>query len=60
MAFVTLKPHAADKWAGKGAEFETELKKYSRERLPGFARPEWVYVLRDLPVRPCWRFECID
>lgn len=52
MAFVTLKAHAVKKWKGKAAEFETELKKFARSRLPGFACPEWVAVVEELPVCP--------
>lgn len=46
-AFVILRDAA--KWDGKPAEFEVELKEFSRPRLPGFARPEWVEVVPALP-----------
>jgi hypothetical protein len=50
MAFVLLRPQACSKWKGKDAEIEIELKKFSRPKLPGFARPEWVQVVDELPV----------
>lgn len=50
MAFVILKTQVAAKWAGKHAEFETELKRHAKTRLPGFACPEWVKVVEELPV----------
>lgn len=50
MAFVILRAEAAQRWAERHAEFETDLKKHARSRLPGFACPEWVQVVEDLPV----------
>ena len=50
MAFVILKTQVAAKWKGKHADFETELKKHAKTRLPGFACPEWVKVVEELPV----------
>lgn len=50
MAFVILRPAAAPRWAGRGADFEAELKRHARARLPGFACPEWVQVVEELPV----------
>ena len=50
MAFVILHPQRASKWKGKHDAFEEELKKHARTRLPGFACPEWVSVVEDLPV----------
>ncbi|KAG6911847.1 hypothetical protein DXG01_000094 [Tephrocybe rancida] len=41
--------HAA-KWVGRHEQFETDLKKHAKARLPGFACPEWVEVVPDLPV----------
>ena len=32
-----------------GEEFEIELKNFSKSRLPGFARPEWVEIVDALP-----------
>ena len=52
MAYVILRPEAVGKWEGKGAEggeFEKELIAHSRKHLPGFARPEWVEVVPELP-----------
>ena len=51
MAFVTLHADAIKKWKGRHHEFADVLKKYGRTRLPGFANPEWVKVVDDLPVR---------
>ncbi|KAL4268126.1 Acetyl-CoA synthetase-like protein [Pleurotus pulmonarius] len=49
MAFVILHPQHAEKWAGRHAEFERDLKEHAKQRLPGFACPEWVEVVPDLP-----------
>ncbi|OJT03517.1 hypothetical protein TRAPUB_5796 [Trametes pubescens] len=49
MAFVILHPQKAAKWKGRHAEFEQDLKKHARSRLPGFACPEWVSVVDELP-----------
>ncbi|EMD38100.1 hypothetical protein CERSUDRAFT_93621 [Gelatoporia subvermispora B] len=49
MAFVILHPQKLDKWTGKYDEFENDLKKHARVRLPGFACPEWVKVVDELP-----------
>lgn len=46
-AFVILTP--SSKFASDHAGFETELKRHAREKLPGFARPEWVQVTAELP-----------
>ncbi|KAI6007470.1 acetyl-CoA synthetase-like protein [Pisolithus albus] len=37
------------KWATDHAAFEVELKRHARERLPGFACPEWVQIVEELP-----------
>jgi len=50
MAFVILNPRCADKWIGRYHEFSENLKEYARTRLPGFACPEWVEVVPELPV----------
>lgn len=50
MAFVILHPQKAAKWKSRHAEFEQDLKKHARSRLPGFACPEWVSVVDELPV----------
>ncbi|CAK9781994.1 acetyl-CoA synthetase-like protein [Cutaneotrichosporon oleaginosum] len=48
-AFIILRPHAEPKWAGKEDEFHVELKTFVKPLLPGFARPEWVEVVPELP-----------
>lgn len=50
MAFVILRTQTIAKWKGKHKEFEVELRKHARQRLPGFACPEWVSVVDELPV----------
>lgn len=50
MAFIILKKDASQKWQGRHSEFEVELKTHARGRLPGFACPEWVQVVGELPV----------
>jgi len=50
MAFVVLHPQHADKWKGRHRLFEKDLKEHAKERLPGFACPEWVEVVPELPV----------
>jgi hypothetical protein len=52
MAYVILYAESARRWAGKHAEFSSALRAYARGRLPGFATPEWVVVVEELPVRP--------
>ena len=52
MAYVILHAESARRWAGKHAEFSSALRAYARGRLPGFATPEWVAVVKELPVRP--------
>ncbi|RDB15670.1 putative acyl-activating enzyme 1, peroxisomal [Hypsizygus marmoreus] len=49
MAFVTLHPQHSTKWTGKHHLFGDDLKKHARARLPGFATPEWVEVVPELP-----------
>ncbi|KZP31199.1 acetyl-CoA synthetase-like protein [Athelia psychrophila] len=49
MAFVVLHNHHAPNWEGKHDEFAVDLKKHAKERLPGFACPEWVVVTPELP-----------
>lgn len=50
MAFVTLHPQHSQRWAGRHSEFEQDLKQYARAQLPGFACPEWISVVSELPV----------
>jgi len=49
MAYIILRPESARRWDGKHAEFSSTLKTYARERLPGFATPEWIVVVEELP-----------
>ena len=51
MAFVILHPQHASHWHGRHHEFERDLKQHAKLRLPGFACPEWVEVVPELPVR---------
>jgi acyl-CoA synthetase (AMP-forming)/AMP-acid ligase II len=46
-AFVVLQPHCPLK--ERLHHFEDELKKFAARVLPGFARPEWVSVVAELP-----------
>ncbi len=50
MAFVKLHPEHTAKWVQRDAEFSKSLKEHARTRLPGFACPEWVLVVDELPV----------
>ena len=50
MAFVILHNTHKDKWHGKHDDFGKALKQYAKMRLPGFACPEWVTVVEELPV----------
>jgi len=49
MAFVVLHPRFVSSWKGRHNDFAKELKAYAKERLPGFACPEWVEVVQELP-----------
>jgi len=49
MAFVLLRPSGAKKWVLREKEFEVDLKKHARKTLPGFATPEWVKIVDELP-----------
>jgi acyl-CoA synthetase (AMP-forming)/AMP-acid ligase II len=50
MAFVILRQEHASKWKGNSGGFAAELIRHARARLPGFACPEWVQILDELPV----------
>jgi len=50
MAFVVLHPHHMLTWKGRHNEFSKKLKEFAKTRLPGFACPEWVEVVQELPV----------
>lgn len=49
MAFVILHPQHAAQWLGRHHEFSEELKQHAKSKLPGFACPEWVEVVSELP-----------
>jgi len=49
MAFVVLHPQFVSTWKGRHDDFVKELKAHAKERLPGFACPEWVEVVQELP-----------
>lgn len=50
MAFVTLHPQHQSEWQGKHDQLAADLKRYAKSRLPGFACPEWIEVVPELPV----------
>jgi acyl-coenzyme A synthetase/AMP-(fatty) acid ligase len=50
MAFVLLRPEHAPKWKDNHDGFATELIRHARTLLPGFACPEWVQIVDELPV----------
>lgn len=52
MAYVILHTESARRWAGKHAEFSSVLRAHARQRLPGFAIPQWVVIVEELPVCP--------
>ena len=52
MAYVILHTESTRRWVGKHAEFSSVLKAHARQRLPGFATPEWVVIVKELPVCP--------
>ncbi|KAJ2928934.1 hypothetical protein H1R20_g8292, partial [Candolleomyces eurysporus] len=49
MAFVILHPQHVARWKGRFHEFGENLKSHAKKRLPGFACPEWVEVVPELP-----------
>ncbi|KAG1757416.1 hypothetical protein EDB19DRAFT_1900942 [Suillus lakei] len=49
MAFVLLRPEHASKWKDSHDGFATELIRHARALLPGFACPEWVQIVDELP-----------
>lgn len=49
MAFVILHAASIEKWKNHDI-FARELKQFARKALPGFAIPEWVKVVSELPV----------
>lgn len=50
MAFVVLHPQHESRWKARHAAFAADLKEHAKSRLPGFACPEWVEVVPELPV----------
>jgi acyl-coenzyme A synthetase/AMP-(fatty) acid ligase len=50
MAFIILHPRHVETWKGRHEEFTKELKAHGRKTLPGFACPEWVQIVDQLPV----------
>ena len=50
MAFVVIHPQLVSSWKGRHNDFAKELKAHAKERLPGFACPEWVEIVQELPV----------
>lgn len=58
MAFVVLHPQYESIWKGRFHEFAHDLKNHAKSRLPGFACPEWVEVVPELPVRNRFRLLC--
>ena len=57
-AFVILKSQAISKWEGRHDVFSDELKAYAKVRLPGFACPEWVQIVKELPVLHQLQISC--
>ncbi|KAF9452623.1 acetyl-CoA synthetase-like protein [Macrolepiota fuliginosa MF-IS2] len=49
MAFVILHPQHATKWADRHHDFIKDMKEHAKARLPGFACPEWVEIVPELP-----------
>jgi len=49
MAFVILRPESAQKWQRQEPAFEKELIRFAKTKLPGFACPEWVSIVTELP-----------
>ncbi|KAI0307967.1 hypothetical protein B0F90DRAFT_1813320 [Multifurca ochricompacta] len=49
MAFVILHAGSAERWAGNHKGFSSALKAHARKRLPGFATPEWIAIVEELP-----------
>ncbi|KAK0421792.1 hypothetical protein EV421DRAFT_1894003 [Armillaria borealis] len=49
MAFVIIHPEHVARWSGRVDEFVKDLMEHAKARLPGFARPDWVEVVPELP-----------
>jgi acyl-CoA synthetase (AMP-forming)/AMP-acid ligase II len=50
MAWVILRPSREKKWERKEKEFEKDVIQFAKQRLPGFACPEWVRIVKDFPT----------
>jgi len=50
-AFIVFNREGQREWADSPKEFEAHLKASLKGKLPGFAIPEWIYIVKDLPVR---------
>lgn len=59
MVFVILYPQKAEKWKGQHAGLEKDLKTHARKRLSGFACPERVAVVPELPVSVASPYLCV-
>lgn len=60
MAFVTLHPSKTAKWENRHEEFEIDMKAHARKKLPGFATPEWVTVVPDLPKTSTGKIQKVE
>ena len=49
MAFVILQTEAVQKWKERETDFAKELIQFVKGKLPGFACPEWVECVSELP-----------
>ena len=50
MAFVILHPQQESKWKGKHGTSAEDLKAHVKVSFPGFAVPEWINAVPDLPA----------
>lgn len=57
MAYIVLRPDHQKQWANKRDAFAQDLKAHAKKRLPGFACPEWVEVVQELPVSLFWVYK---
>ncbi|KAL0563709.1 hypothetical protein V5O48_018355, partial [Marasmius crinis-equi] len=49
IAFIILRDIDSSVWGGREVDFEKQLIQFAKTRLPGFACPEWVQVVKELP-----------
>ncbi|KAK0481876.1 hypothetical protein IW261DRAFT_1472834 [Armillaria novae-zelandiae] len=47
---VIIHPEHVARWSGRVDAFVKDLMEHAKARLPGFARPDWVEVVPELPV----------